>query len=447
MVRQHRAILFALALLLALGIRVGLLQGRGAHGPPPATVGDEPDYQIRATNLALHGTYSRAATPPLLPDATRPPGFAALLAAVYRTGTLDPRRALAVVLFLNWATVALLILGSRRYAGPSTAVVAGLLLALDLNHAVSGAELLAESLCGFLVVAATALLLAGWRRQRPGYLVFASGLGWGLAALAHAIVLLAPVPLLIASFVQYRPAWRRGLAAGGLCLLGFATVTAPWAMRNYSIFGAPVVTIKAGEQLLLWYDAVVESDLRGISFEEAQVSLYQWVLPQLRQGDQWQAYNDAVMRREGLRLMRERPGATVAACARGFAAFFVAPNRQRIQRFLPTTGAWQLVWVSSALLWLGVIALAAFGVYVSRGRARSLVLLLGGVILSVAVLTGPLGYGRFRVSVDPLVCLLAAVGLKHAWHSVRRMAAQRSRRRDSSAAGTAFGCAGNPYPI
>lgn len=446
MIRQQRVILTVLALVLALGIRAGLLQSRAYFGPPPGTVGDEPDYQIRATNLALHGVYSRAFAPPLLPDALRPPGFSAVLAAVYRAGTPDPRVALVVVLLLNWATVALLAV-SGRYVGPSTAAVAGLLLALDLNHAVSGVELLAESLCGLLVLVATVLLLASWRRRQDGPLLFASGLACGLAALIHGVLLLAPLPLLLANLIHYRPAWRRALAAGGLCLLGFIAATGPWSARNYALFGVPTVSIKAGEQLLLWYDAVVESKLSGLSFDDAQEKLYQQVRPQLRQGDQWQAYNDAVMGRAGVQLVKARPAATALACTRGFVGFFVAPNRQRLQRYLPPTGLWRLAWLPAAVLWSGVIALAGYGMLAGYRQSPALVVLLAGVTLSVALLTGPLGYGRFRVSVDPLLCMLAAVGLKRAWPYLCDTKAKWQRRYSSSSARIALGCSRNLYSL
>lgn len=103
-----------------------------------------------------------------------------------------------------------------------------------------------ESFANLLLFAATLMVLLAYRKRRTGWLA-AAGATFGSAAYFNATApfLVFAVPIAMAAFLYLRssdPALRRLALFGGFAfLLSGVAVMAPWALRNWLLFGDPML--------------------------------------------------------------------------------------------------------------------------------------------------------------------------------------------------------------
>lgn len=416
-------------LVLAAGLRVALLVGRLTFGPPVTGVGDEWNYHERACNLVYHGVYSASDGPPYLPDAIRPPGLPAVLALVYATVGPNPAAPLFLINLANIATVGVVAWMASRLWSRQIGLWAGLFLALDVNHALSGTDLLTETFGALGALVATWALIVGLRRTRHAW-ILASGVLWGLTALTRPTFVWVAAPLAIAAAARYWPRWGLMARATAVLLAGMLLVVGPWLVRNHLVCGSPSLCLEIGETMYEWNGAILVARLTGQTPAQAREQLRLRLARYLGDEEQCQAHNDRVMRLEALKLFTAHPLAVAGLQAEGVAKFFVALNRDRLARILPEGGVWSRLWISAALLWYITMALAVPGVRQLWLRERAVALFVILLVVYAATLASMQGQGRFRVPVDPLICLLAGFGAAWAWEGL-----QRRFRRPAAAAG------------
>lgn len=215
----------------ALGIFIVALGARLAYAAVAAAppISDEQYYHGLAQSLAAGEGYTSGG----VPVAYWPVGYPALLAPFY---ALFGPHYLPVILcqaLLGAATAAGLVLVGREFVSEAGARAAGIILALWPNQAAYAARLFPT-----VVLAFTLLLLVYFytRRRRP----------WGGAAVAGALngaaALVAPVTLVLPAAAFASDLFRRiGFlkALGRVALLGLvvAAAGAPWALRNWHLYG------------------------------------------------------------------------------------------------------------------------------------------------------------------------------------------------------------------
>ena len=399
---------------------------------------DTDRYQQAARNLLAHGQlYARPwpAQPPqgkaVQEFTIRPPGYPLVLAALGGSGA----RPWVVLLLQNALSLANLCLvlgwwGRRFRPGPRQWALA---LALALTwpaQLIYASAVMSEVLLQSLVLAMTVL---AWRFWQHGRSRDFAGVGLALGA----AFMLKPVFFPLAGVLAgagLALAWHRRRPR--LALLGLlpALLALAYMGRNYERTGdfhfSSISTIN-----LLTYNAA------GVVRQTAgPVAESRWLDAALAQADAQPTFaaRQRLMQAQAWAVLRAHPAACLGQQAQGMVAFFLDPGRFDVSQFLrlpPPPGGGLLAQVRAGHLaaalrrlpWgllLGLAALAllnaarlglavrGFGRLGQAGGALKTARWLAlGLLLYVAVLTGPLGAARFLVPVWPLLLGLALVGM------------------------------------
>ncbi|HUB82715.1 MAG TPA: hypothetical protein VMB03_28150 [Bryobacteraceae bacterium] len=200
-----------------------------------------------ARSLAEHGTYANPFAPAITgPTALVPPIHPLFLAALLRLFGSEAGMHIAAVFFNILANAAIAALLPRLaavcyeddrigiFAGALWIVSMRLLPQWDVSYTILG-------LIGFCLLTARNL-------RRGDSEVWAIGAG----ALAGLLLLLNPasvfviVPWLIWLFVRHRVSWRAATRYAAIASAAAAFLVAPWLLRNYRIWGAPVLRNSLG---------------------------------------------------------------------------------------------------------------------------------------------------------------------------------------------------------
>lgn len=212
---------------------------------PQAPYSDGEWYLVRAREIAAGMGYQEAG----MPTAFWPVGYPAMLAATmipFGPGQAGP---LLLNLVAVAATIALIPWFARTLGiGALGGRAAALLYALYPAHIVYTGQAVTETVAAAMVMAATALLVAG--RRRPGMLVLA-GLAFGACTLVRAQLLLFPAGVVVALWLVWRDMdWRKALTALVIVYAGIAAMVTPWTLRNQRQMHAFVlVSTNGGEAL------------------------------------------------------------------------------------------------------------------------------------------------------------------------------------------------------
>ena len=346
------------------------------------------------------------------PSAEHPPLFSLVLAGFWKLGVHTYTAQKLVVCFIGASTVAFTGMAGREAAGERVGLIAAGVAAVYPFLWVADGALLAESLYVAFIAASLWLAL---RFMRTHSLADGAWLGVaiGLAALSRGEALLL-VPLLLLPL-----AWReRSLKAAAVMLAGFAIVVAPWTIRNLAHFEQPVListnsnSVFAGANC----DAVYHGDLIGLwSF-----SCYGPV----KKGDESQ---EAVeYRKQGIDYARDHAGRlpVVAAVRLARVWDFYRPFQQVQYEFLEGRSRWASR--AGLVMYYPTLLLAIGGLVVLRRRRFPIWPFLSyALAVSIVALT-VYGITRFRIAVEPVLIVLAAVAVDFL---IRRRAERRTGQR------------------
>ncbi len=400
--RHSALIIFLLALLLRL-------YAVAAH-PVPEPTADAADYHRLATDLARGSGYVNGAG---APTAWRPPGYPFFLACVYAVFGPDVRAATVVQAVLGALTALLLVWLGRSLAGRREGLTAGLIAAVYPGFFWPARLLLSENLALFLIVAAlcVAVWLAGrWRAWGALGLGVLLGVGT-LVRGPHLLFSMVLMAWLAVQFWRRGREWRRGLLTVALACVGLAAVLVPWAARNRSVFGRPVL--------------VATQDGMG---------LYSSFWPPLKNGRP--VWGTLPGREDPVVAEAERAGdeAAVSESLRRAAVERLKQNPSHFFRVVPS----KLVSLVAPFDWetfphaagasrslnpvyVLVLIPAMLGVFVLRGRRAP----LGSVlwVVPLAVLAQALityGSPRFRLPAETSAIVWASAALVWVWDRKRR---------------------------
>jgi hypothetical protein len=328
------------------------------------------------------------------PTAFRPPGWPALLAAVYAVDE-DGRWTTARVLqaLLGTATVALIgllvlqLLGSGRAALVATAVAA-----VDTTLLAVTGSLLSEPLFVLLITAATLLALRGR--------LLTAGLLLGAATLVRSNgFVLVPVLALLA-----RTGWR----GAGVLAVGTVLAVAPWTVRNAIQMDALVPVA-----------SYVGTGISGTFNEQARTRKDfpgAWVSPRhvftdIHNSDMTELEKQRELSRRARAYALDHPGYAIEAGAR---------NALRILSLADLDWHRGNAEALSLPRWIGPFAAAGFWLLLLAAavgvalRRAPLALLLGpALFLATAVLLG--GEMRYRAPLIPFLIVFAASLSGSAW--------------------------------
>jgi 4-amino-4-deoxy-L-arabinose transferase-like glycosyltransferase len=183
------------------------------------------------------------------------PGYPAFLAAVRALAGESPRSVYAAQALMGALGVWLVWAAGRRLLGDTGGLLAAALLAFNPHQIHMGSLVLAEGISATLMAA---MLHAAVRTDaaladRPWGAALAFGLVLGLSALVRSPLAFVGAALGLGLVVAHRReprSWAALVLAG---LVGLAVVS-PWLIRNYRLWGEPVYTTKVGFQMYVGHN-------------------------------------------------------------------------------------------------------------------------------------------------------------------------------------------------
>ena len=225
-------------------LRVGAVTARWSH------LSADPDaYRLIAENLVQRGVFSRSPghSPPT-PTAFRPPLYPLVLAATAWQGEVTPVGVAVLHVVLGSLTVVgVLILGQRWGLGRWSWLAAGLVAADPILLHQAG-EVMTETLATFLCVLGL-LALTQWSFRATYIRATLVGVALGLAILCRPTFLIWATLCGLYMLATQR-SWK-GLGQAMACGATVVAILLPWGMRNYSVFGHPIITTTHGGYTLL----------------------------------------------------------------------------------------------------------------------------------------------------------------------------------------------------
>ena len=403
--------------------------------------GDSGEYALLAENLYYFGTFSLTA-PAFTPEMFRTPGYPAFVAATYR---VDHSFGITVVLqiILVLATIFFIVEFAALFVPRAWALAVGLIYAFDPTTLVYGVSLFSDTLFVFLLFAALYALFV----LRPSWRVaLFAGLALGLASLTRPLgEYLALIAVVGYTSRIYRTiGWRQALTLASLVVVMYGACVVPWYVRNHAYSGVYSLS-SAGAYTVLFFDVYpflterLHEDPATVDthFKEVLDVSHMEVLKSTSYVPRMNALIKASI---GEHLV---PYALYHAI--GSANLFIASGIRDALNNLPRAHGWlqahsliasddvnikvmfrqgafaagiysiehEPLYTAERVVRLCILVLAGIGVtmLLLRRRHLSLVLLVVVMMAYIALATGPVSYPRYRMPLEPLELIVAAVGI------------------------------------
>jgi hypothetical protein len=419
----------AAVFLLGLALRIPVLLLVTADPARAVPSGDAPGYLQLAANLLDHGVFSQSAAAPFLPDAFRTPGYPLFLVLIFVAAGQSVLAVAAAQSLLHALTGVLIFrLGEKEFGSVRIGVIAALIWSVAPLPAIFAGILLTE------IVFTAVFLMLLWLLSTPSLLRTAAG-----GILLGAGILIRPIAILL--WPALLPAVcrdsniRRALGKCALFSATLAAVLAPWLYRNFLEFGEPSLASVQGHNFL-YYNAAGYIALRdGLNLSEARdaaVEEYQKYLQAenlhpatlMEEADAMSAAATRILAADPLRafwfngvnsLNGFRPGAS-------YFYMFLAPDglapldpaEDELSPAIANLDRPEILLTTILLcLFYGILfLLAAAGIIrLVWKKAWRILLLLAFPCAVLLYAPGISSNARFRIPVEPVLCLLAAVTL------------------------------------
>ena len=423
---------FVLALLVRL-INIALLKGNNSF----FAEADLFLYWQLGAGLANPATFWST----LLSETERMPLVPLLLAGVQSTLGNVPR-AVAVIQAVIDAGTCTLIAALGALVSPLVGLVAGILAALSITLIVFSTQVLTDAVFVFFF---TLMLLAGAHfllRPSSG-LALLAGLAGGLALAtrpAIALLLAAAVPLVFVIAMVRRRRVVPALAAAMLFAVGAAAPVAPVLLRNVTQYGTINLTSQTGQHLAFWIVPLVTQRADGTPYQtsvDRMQALYQQRLAERGLRAETNPFRLAAIRTEVAReeMARLPLAAYAKAWLEGMAVNLGAPalladprvralpkpsfyntsgttlwERARAYVF-DDPGRYQVLLIAGLIGMLPFLALEAIGFVMLARMLPWAALLAGGVLAYFLLLNGPVATAKYRLPMEPVLIVLAAIPL------------------------------------
>jgi hypothetical protein len=420
---------YAAAFLLGLLLRIPVLLlviADPARAVPP---GDAPGYLQLAVNLLRYGVFSQGSVAPYLPDAIRTPGYPLFLALVFGMAGISVIAVVVAQSILHALTgVMVLRLGEKEFGSIRVGVIGALIWLVAPIPSIFSGILLSEIIFTFL------FLLLLWCLSAPSLRRAAIG-----GAVLGAGIMVRPIAVLLWPAMLPALVWgsnrRRALTKCALFSATLAAVVAPWIYRNVLVFGKPTLAAVQGYNLL-YYNAAGYVGLRdGLNLEKARAVVDEEYHDYLREKNLHPATSveeSDAMSAAAVRILAADPIRSIIFngwdSLNGFRPgvsyfyMFIAPDSMTPNDTLADNLSPAASHLDRPEILLTAVLLSAFYGMLFLLAAAGLIRLiwirswkiLVGLGLPCAVLMyspGLSSNARFRIPIEPVLCLLAAVAL------------------------------------
>jgi 4-amino-4-deoxy-L-arabinose transferase-like glycosyltransferase len=420
---------YAALLLIDLLLRIPVILLVASDPARAVPMGDSPGYYRLAVNLSETGVYSQGTVEPYLPDADRTPGYPLFLAAVFLlSGPSVVAVSVVQSLFHGLSGLLVARLGERLFGSIRIGVAAALLWAAAPIPAIFCGILLTETL--FTPVFLLTLLLLTEPSLRRAAL---AGAALGAGILIRPIALLL-WPALMPVFFFGTP-WRRALAHSAVFSVVLAAVVSPWPIRNAAVFGKPALSAVQGVNILYNTASGYIARRDGLTLQEARAAteqLYAEYLQEtglqpntpIEESDAESALAMRILRADPIRgawfnaldsLNGFRPGAS-------YMFIFLSPDTLEADDLMEGELSPAVSHMDRPEILLTILLLTAFygllfllaaaGIALlfrkRNGKALALLLLPSLILI---YLPGISSNARFRIPIEPLMCLLAVAAV------------------------------------
>lgn len=404
---------------------------------------DARSYRSIALNLLSGKGFSMSDASPYTPETTVTPGYPIFLAGIY---AVFDNSTIAVVLFqivINVILILIVFLFVKKRFGDTAALISGAILTLDFNTALFTTQLTTETLFTFLFISSILFLVEFVEQGRLRYALF-SGILIGLATLVRPITLFLGVPLLL-FIILSKLSWRKIAGWAIVIAVQLACIT-PWIIRNKIVFDEYFYSTVSDMNLMRYHAVPLKASLENKPLDLASKELVESALggKTCRNDAEYFRLTGAGARRyilkhplpyTGMALLGGL-GTLFSPLMMHEAGVFFAGQRE------PPSGSIMLELISLfskghfgdvfSLLWknrLGYYGIAAFVVFVLYGlfhfaklgfvlkayilkglKDASMLLSLTTGVYMLAFL-GLAVVPRLRVPLEPLLALLAAIGI------------------------------------
>lgn len=257
-------------LLIAFALRLALMIVVLIQNPDGIWVYDSYGYWQIGYNVVTHGIYSMNYEPPLVPDVFRTPVYPLLMGFFHYTGA-GSYGMLVLQLILSSLTALIAFHTARRIFSQRAALIAGLIIALDIPSIIFTSLILTEPVFTFLFSASLYQTVKHLQEKDIRSLSRAALLH-GLAMLCRPIATFTFLIFLLIVIIS-APSVKRKLKNGviyfGITLL----VLSPWLARNKIVFGSFALSTAGVDVLHNYHAADVLAKRYNIPFNQAQLKL------------------------------------------------------------------------------------------------------------------------------------------------------------------------------
>ena len=401
-------VLFALALAIRTAWVLAVRRAGFAFG-------DALNYHVAATSVAHGKGYQTLRD---TPSARWPPGYTTVLAGVYRVFGVDPRWGELLNALLGAVTVVLLVVVVERWIDRTTAVVAGVILAILPGPIIWTDLVVSETLYMMLFVLMFAVL--AYATPRWPWLI-ALGVVIGLGGLVRGEALtwgLLPIVLWHKQLSLADLAKRIGAIAGVTVLL-----LMPWTIRNAVVMDA-FVPLATNASETLWAGHNPSATGGQVYPPDAYYERFDDV-----PGNRWELEISAALRADALSYMVRHPVREIELIPlklihlnRGDSYALDWVNTGAEAGPIAAIDA-ERIGVLADFGYFGLLTLTLLGaVLLGRSFWRAAVgRCIAASFLTALVLYGFVYYGnyRYRLAYEPLMVIAAATLVTRLWR-VRR---------------------------
>lgn len=396
--------------------------------------GDADDYHALALNLIEKGKFSIDG---VTLDTRRTPLYPLFIGTIYSLFGAKPWIVFGSQVLLDVITCLLIyFLVLIIFINKKTALIAGLLYALEPLSAIYSVQLLTDIPFVFIFVLSLLILFLAIKRKRI-FLFGLAGLILGLAILTRPIAQYFPLIAIVATFllIKNKPIFYK-LKVSIIFLFVLELALLPWQLRNFINFKSFDLTSMQGYNLIHYNIAHTEFNINKISGKEAIEKLAK-LSPDQESLNEFK--KSKIYQKIALNYIKEHPKDYLIMHSRGTLNMFIGSDRyqlmkifglkrrtqgnpddiplsesivNRLKRLIATAKNEYYLAFSLPLLALFEYLLALIGlISLFLKKNWKLAIIFIGIIAYYALLTGVVGEARYKLPVIPFYLMLSAYGI------------------------------------